>query len=107
MELLATIRDEWGWTGLVPKQIVGDNPFGNVVVEDTTGKFWRICPEDLRCEVIAEDRAALDRLSRDQDFLHDWYAERLVETAREGLGPLQPGHRYALVTAAPLGGEYG
>jgi len=107
MELVATIKAAWGWVGLEPVQVVGDNPFGNLIIKDAVGKYWRLCPEDLCCKVIANDRGELDTLSQDQQFLHDWYAAALVDSAIATLGPLKPGYRYGLKIPAPLGGEYG
>jgi hypothetical protein len=107
MELIAIVEDAWGWTGLKPDQIVGDNDFGNLMVKDKTGRYWRLCPEDLYCKVIANSRAELDQLSQDQAFLRDWHMTDLVQQARERLGPLRPGFKYCLKIPGTLGGEYG
>ena len=107
MELTAEIAKAWGWTGIQPEQIVGDNDFGNLIIKDVTGRYWRLCPEDLYCEVVAGDRGELDALSQSQAFLHDWYMSRLVEQAKEKLGPLRPGYKYCLKIPGVLGGEYG
>ena len=107
MELIASIKESWGWTGLDPDQVVGDNDFGNLLVRDQSGCYWRLCPEDLYCKVVAQSRAALDRLSQDQEFLSDWYMSELVNEARDRLGPLRPGFKYCLKIPGVLGGEYG
>ena len=107
MELIAVIKGAWGWTGLKPDQIVGDNDFGNLMIKDETGRYWRLCPEDLYCKVVANSRAELDHLSQDQDFLQDWHMTELVQQARERLGPLRPGFKYCLKIPGTLGGEYG
>lgn len=51
MELIATVKEAWGWTGLEPYQIVGDNDFGNLMIKDQSDRYWRLCPEDLYCKV--------------------------------------------------------
>lgn len=107
MELITTIKDAWGWTGLCPSQIVGENDFGNLMIKDHTGSYWRICPEDLYCEVVAATREELDQLSRNAEFVGDWQMQALVDQARERLGPLQPGYKYCLKVPGTLGGEYG
>lgn len=107
MELIAIVEDAWGWTGLKPAEIVGDNDFGNLMIKDQIGCYWRLCPEDLYCKVVASSRAELDQLSQDQEFLEDWYMAALVEQARERLGPLRSGFKYCLKIPGPLGGEYG
>lgn len=107
MELIAIVEQAWGWTGLQPDQIVGSNDFGNLMIKDLAGSYWRLCPEDLYCKVVASSRTDLDRLSHDQEFLQDWYMTGLVEQARERLGVLQPGFKYCLKIPGALGGEYG
>jgi hypothetical protein len=107
MSIIQEIRDSWGWVGIEPLSVVGENDFGNLMIEDVEGKFWRLCPEDVYCEVVASDRGDLDRLSQDQDFLEDWYMQALVEQARKGLGELAEGKKYCLVIPGALGGEYG
>ena len=107
MELIATVKEAWGWTGLEPYQIVGDNDFGNLMIKDQSDRYWRLCPEDLYCKVIAHTRTELGRLSQDQEFLRDWYMSELVQEARGRLGPLRPGVKSCLKIPGVLGGEYG
>lgn len=107
MSLVEDLRESWGWTGLEPVEVVGENDFGNLMIRDRDGRYWRLCPEDLSCEIVAGDRAGLDALSRDQEFLHDWYMKALVEEARVRLGPLAEGRKYCLKIPGVLGGEYG
>ena len=96
----------WGWAGIQPAEVVGENEFGNLVVKDTDGKYWRICPEEVYCEVIAADRAELNALASHRDFLEDWHMLSLVEAAQAAIGLLQEGYKYCLVTPAILGGKY-
>ena len=107
MELIAIVEGAWSWTGLKPHQIVGDNDFGNLMIKDQSGHYWRLCPEDLYCKVIANSKAELDQLSQDQEFLRDWHMTELVQQAQERLGPLRPGFKYCLKIPGTLGGEYG
>lgn len=107
MSLVEEIRQSWGWVGIEPVEVVGENDFGNLIVKDVDGKFWRLCPEDCYCEVIAANRADLDQLSTDQEFLHDWYMKALVSLASEKLGPLADGRKYCLTIPGILGGAYG
>ncbi|MBE9099847.1 T6SS immunity protein Tdi1 domain-containing protein [Vacuolonema iberomarrocanum] len=104
--LLREIRDSWGWTGLNPVEIIGENAFGNLIIKDGDGRYWRLCPEDLYCLVVADNRADLDDLSRDKEFLSDWYMSRLVESAERELGTLSVGRKYCLVIPGVLGGTY-
>ena len=76
------------------------------MIKDIEGKYWRLCPEDVYCEVVAKNQTELDKLSSDQEFLEDWYMQALVENAQEHLGPLADGRKYCLVIPSILGGEY-
>jgi hypothetical protein len=53
MELIAIVEDAWDWTGLRPEQIVGDKDFGNPMIKDQSVRYWRRCPEDQYCKIIA------------------------------------------------------
>jgi Domain of unknown function (DUF1851) len=107
MELIKHIERAWSWTGIKPIKVVGENDFGNLMVRDQQGQYWRICPEDLYCKVIAGDRAALDALIEDEEFQQDWNMPALVEEAQATVGPLGPGRKYCLKIPGLLGGEYG
>ena len=107
MQLLDEVRSAWGWVGIDPVDLIDDNEFGNLILEDANGQFWRLCPEDLYCKVVASSRAELDRLAKDQYFLRDWYMRDLVDQAFQRLGALAPGRKYCLKIPGVLGGEYG
>jgi hypothetical protein len=107
MGLVEEIRQSWGWVGIEPVEVVGENDFGNLIVKDEDGKYWRLCPEDCYCKVIAANRAELDVLSIDQEFLRDWYMTDLVSLANNQCGPLSKGRKYCLKVPGVLGGAYG
>lgn len=106
MSIIEAIKESWGWIGIEPEEVVGENDFGNLIIRDTRGKYWRLCPEDVYCKVIAQNRAELDELSHNQEFLADWYMTALTELARGTLGILAPGRKYHLAIPGALGGEY-
>jgi Domain of unknown function (DUF1851) len=105
-DLVSELANAWGWTGIRPVEVVGENDFGNLIVKDETARYWRINPEDLTCEVVAMNRDELDVLSRDQDFPHGWYAVKIVEAAKAALGPLPAGRKYCFKVPPVLGGAY-
>jgi hypothetical protein len=105
--LLEEIIQSWGWTGIKPIQVVSENSFGNLIVEDEIGQYWRLCPEDCYCEVIADSREKFDLLSVDQSFLEDWCMRPLVAKAEEICGPLNESRKYHFRIPGILGGEYG
>jgi hypothetical protein len=107
MQLLEAVRSAWGWVGIEPVDLIDANDFGNLILKDVRGQYWRICPEDLYCEVVASSREELDRLAEDQDFLNDWHMRGLVDQAFQRLGALAPGRKYCLKIPGVLAGEYG
>jgi len=106
LDITKGIQQSWGWIGIEPAKVVDENDFGNLIIEDTSRKYWRLCPEDLYCTIIAQDRRALDELLVDQEFLEDWHMSRLLEEAKDSLGLLSDGYKYCLAIPGPLGGAY-
>ena len=107
MSTVDEINESWGWVGLTAVEVLGENDFGNLIIRDEEGKYWRLCQQELRCETVAGDRDELDALSYNQQFLHGWYMTELVTMAREKLGPLASGRKYCLKVPSVLGGKYG
>lgn len=106
MNPIGTIKESWGCTGIDPEVVVGENDFGNLLIRDVRGRIWRLCPEELSCEVIAEDQREFDVLFADPEFQLDWRMEDLVRQAERDLGPLGEDQKYSLVIPSVLGGEY-
>ena len=105
-ELIAEIRDAWGWTGIRPVEVLAENDFGNLLIEDEGGKFWRLCPEDVYCKIVTKNRKRLNALFKDKNFLRDWEMSNLVDAAKAGVGPLEHSQKYCLVIPGVLGGAY-
>ncbi|CRM65422.1 DUF1851 domain-containing protein [Pseudomonas fluorescens] len=106
MDVIQAIRESWGWVGIDPIEVVGFTGFGNLMIKDGQARYWRLCPETLSCEMIAQTREALDEISKDQAFLRGWYLQPMAEQAEKMLGPLAPGEVYHFVISPVLGGEY-
>ena len=100
------INDAWGWCGMNAVAVLGENPFGNLLLRDDEGRYWRVRPQDLACEPVATNQAELTALSYNQAFLNDWYMPELVNLAETTLGPLVDDRRYCLKIPRSLGGEY-
>lgn len=100
------INRAWDWTGLTAHEIVRSNEFGNLLIKDVNSHFWRICPEELSCEVVARNSVEFDQLVNSADFKFDWEMERLVKLARHNFGSLKSGWVYYLVIPAIFGGKY-
>lgn len=104
--IVALVREHWGWAGIDPAEVVGENDFGHRVIVDSAGRFWRLSPEDLRCEILAANRSAFEAVASGREFLADWQMSALAARAREALGPLPSGMKFDLVLPAALGGGY-
>ena len=107
MKLIDIVRASWGFTGLEPARIVETNAFGNLIVEASDGRFWRIRPEELSCEVIASSAGELFELRQSAEFELDWDMARLVDLAESKLGVLSAERCYCLKVPAVLGGAFG
>ncbi len=106
MTLLEVVRGAWGFTGLKPLAIAASNAFGNVVVEDEDGAFWRICPEELDCRRMAWSRSEFDAVWESIDFQRDWRMDPLVAAATAALGMPAEELCFCLKVPAVLGGAY-
>jgi hypothetical protein len=106
MELLETIRAAWGFVGLDPESIVDTNAFGNILVRDVSDRYWRICPEELSCQLVAPSSNDFRRLRSSAEFERDWQMQHLVALARSKFGFLTEGRCYCLKIPAVLGGAY-
>jgi hypothetical protein len=105
--IVSEVSESWGWVGLEPKEVIAENEFGNLIIKDTQGQFWRLCPEDVYCEVIAATTDEYNLLIKDQEFMEDWLMLAMVEKAKISVGTLAPGYKYHMVIPGILGGEYG
>jgi hypothetical protein len=107
MSILKEIEKAWGWLGIRPQEVVIENEFGNLIVKDLDNKFWRICPEDVYCEVVAESIEEYNVLIKNDEFLEDWFMSAMVKEAEINLGALEADYKYHMVIPGILGGEYG
>jgi hypothetical protein len=89
-----------------PRVIVMQNAFGNVIFTDESGQYWRICPEELSCEIVATNGEEFARLETTDELLRDWNMHELVERACSTLGVPANDRCYCLKLPSPLGGAY-
>ena len=106
MSIVEEINEAWGWIGIDAVKVVAENEFGNLLIEDGMQRYWRLCPEELSCTVVAQHRAEFDGLSMEPEFVLDWDMERIVALARGQLGSLEIGRKYCLKIPGVLGGKY-
>src|SRR5262249_8747002 len=106
MRILDEIASAWGWKGIRPRAMIMQNAFGNVICTDERGRYWRICPEDLSCDVIAANNEAFDKLRKDESFWIDWRMQALVDQASAAFGTPTAGRCYCLKIPGVLGGAY-
>ena len=104
--MIAEINKAWNWKGFKATAIVRTNDFGNVIFKTDKAEYWRICPEEISCEKIAESESEFDRISNKSEFIEDWEMTNLVEIAKTELGELTENQKYCLKMPAIIGGEY-
>jgi hypothetical protein len=102
VELVDIVRDSWGFTGLIPLRILEVNAFGNLLVKDKEGRVWRICPEELSCEIVAASSQDLEHITSSED----WKMTRLIDLATAALGSPGAGRCFCLKVPGVLGGQY-
>jgi hypothetical protein len=106
-DILGALRAAWGWRGFEPSLVVDQNKFGNIIFLDTRGEYWRLCPEELSCVVIARTESEYLKLKADPEFISDWTMASLVEAAEGKFGGPQPAGRcFCLKMPGVLGGAY-
>ena len=75
MELIKHIRSAWGWSGIEPSEIVGENEFGNLMVRDTAGLLLA----DMPRRYLLQSRGPAVASSLDANYpairssSSDWY----------------------------------
>jgi hypothetical protein len=104
--MIAEINKAWNWKGFNATEIVRTNDFGNVIFKTDKNEYWRVCPEEISCEKIAESESEFDRLSTDSEFIEDWQMTNLVNIAKSELGELEENQKYCLKMPAVIGGKY-
>jgi hypothetical protein len=82
------IKKYWAHTGIKPAQILERNQFGNLLVQDGSGRIWRICPEELSCEVIAKSSKEFQDLWNSAEFQQDWQMTGFAVLANRTFGDL-------------------
>jgi len=105
-ELLQAVVRGWTWKIGNPVEIIATNRFGNAIIRNEAGKYFRIMPEEWQCELLASSLAELEEKRRDPDFIRDWEMSPLVVRAQAAHGPLAEGQVYYLVIPGILGGKY-
>lgn len=104
--MIDAIQEGWGWTGIRSVETVETSAFGNVLVRDKDDRYWRICPEELSCEIVAKDKNEFQALLADAEFQRDWEMGELVAAAKKAIGLPPDGRCYCLKVPGVLGGKY-
>ena len=103
---LQAIAQGWSWKLGRPVEIIATNSFGNAIVRNEAGQYFRIIPEDWQCQLLATSAADLEEKRKQPDFIRDWQMLPLATRAEAAHGPLAEGQVYYLVVPGLLGGKY-
>jgi len=104
--MIAEINKAWNWKGFNATEIVRVNEFGNVIFKSEKEDYWRICPEELSCDKIAESDFQFAQISGEAEFIEDWEMKNFVDVAKSELGKLEENKKYCLKMPAVIGGLY-
>ena len=104
--MIAEINKAWNWKGFNATEIIRTNEFGNVIFKTDKNEYWRICPEEISCEKIAESESEFNKISSDSEFIEDWEMTNLVNIAKLELGELKENEKYCLKMSPVIGGKY-
>jgi len=104
--MIDIINKSWSWKGFEAKEILLINEFGNIIFRTDSEEYWRICPEELHCEIIANNKDDFESLISDPEYKVDWEVSELVKLAQNTLGELEKGQKYCLKMPAAIGGLY-
>ena len=104
--MIDNINKSWGWREFQAKEIINVNEFGNIIFKTDSEEYWRVCPEELHCELIACNKTDFESLFNDPEYKADWEMVELVKLARNTLGELDEGQKYCLKMPAAIGGLY-
>lgn len=104
--MLTEINHSWHWKGFIATEIISTNEFGNVIFKTDKNEFWRLCPEEVSCEKIANNESEFSEISTESEFIEDWEMTNLVELAKSELGELENNQKFCLKLVAVIGGQY-
>lgn len=104
--MITEINKAWDWKGFKAIEIILTNDFGNVIFRADKNEYWRICPEEISCEKIAESKSEFDKLLMNSEFIDDWEMTNLANIAKSELGELMENQKYCLKMPAVIGGKY-
>lgn len=104
--IIDVINKNWSWSKVEAKRLVQINDFGNIIFEDSKNEYYRICPEELKIELIANSNESFATLLNEPVFMADWEMNTLVSESTSKLGPLDENEVFCLKLPGVLGGEY-
>lgn len=101
-----TINESWMWFGTKAEEIILVNEFGNIIFENQKKEIYRINPEELLIQKIADNYEEFYELKQNEEFITDWEMKSLVQKATEILGRLDEGQKYCFKIPTVIGGKY-
>ncbi|NVJ66590.1 MAG: DUF1851 domain-containing protein [Gammaproteobacteria bacterium] len=105
-KIIEVINNSWGWKIPLVDQVLAVNSMGNCFLRDENKQYWRVCPEELSAELVAETDKQVQLIFEDPAFKQDWQLLGLIDPAEEHFGKLKVGQCYCMLIPAVLGGEY-
>jgi len=87
--IVCQVNKAWGWKSVSACEIIDINQFGNIIFRSDKDGIYRICPEELSMNKIADNKKEYDLLKLKTEFRIDWEMNSLVEIAKAKIGELK------------------
>lgn len=105
-QLTKTVNDSWVELESTPCLIVAVSNFGNLLYRDTEGIIYRLIPEELSIELVAENEIDLSNTFTKEEFLEDWDMPDLYESVMKSSAPLKDNEVLYFKVPCVFGGRY-
>lgn len=105
-QIKVVVEKSWSWAIPGVERILLVNSMANVFLEDSFGRYWRICPEELSVKIEATDEVEVQQVFKSKAYKQDWQLLGFINEAEKELGVLEQGKCYAMKKPAAIGGKY-
>ncbi len=105
-KIIETLNESCSWATPKVQSVLAVNSIANCLLKDINNRYWRICPEELSAELIAENEDQVQKIFADPEYKQDWQLLGLIDPAEKHFGKLNHGECYAMIKPAVIGGEY-
>ena len=103
--VMQALRRDWSWTGVAFEDILAVSPMGHMLVTGDAGDIHYLDPDTFELIRLGSEEQAAQYMA-DPEVALVWRADKLVQAARERLGPPAGGEVYSRTPQALVAGDY-